>query len=158
MFFKIKDKKQQPEASKFELVTAAGNFEPITPEKSSSPKVDCVQQPLPMDGLNNESCQGDAFFLDAFDEFLTDDFTAVVDSAHFASFMPSFEACGFDRPKTVRIFAGNITVTSATTMIIESSKLKNICVGMQFCRYSNIYVVTDIQSKTVMFECLKKVQ
>lgn len=156
LFFKVQEHMGRPPVSppNTELVTAAGNFEPITPEKSDDTS-SCPQQPLPCDVFNDSSIS-DLCWMDAIVNPLTDKFDEEAEKAHVACFVPTYEACGYKRPRQLRIPGKRVTVTSSTTMIVDSSSLSQISPGMQFFRYSKTFEVVSIESKTITFKCTKQ--
>lgn len=148
VFFKLMEKKMTTEASSptnSELTCAAGSFEPILPEKSSFDLNMC--HPLPVE----ENSMTSLFWMDELVTPLQKKYNDEVEAAHFAAFVPSYEACGFKRPKSVRFSSSKVTVTSPTTLIVDSPHAEQIKPGMCFFRYTRVYRVVSVESRTVTF-------
>jgi hypothetical protein len=120
-------------------------FNPITPE---------VQRyPAPVPAFDDSLS-----FLDIAeggDSDLDQHLDDLVRDAAWCAFLPTFEACGLQRPEQVRIPGGRVTVTSQTAMTVESPLLAELKVGMFFWRLTKTFKITAIESKTITFEKIK---
>ena len=127
-------------------------FVPITPEMQRYPPPQTKTAEFEAeDGADDLSF----FDLDVEDLGQSNDVEALVKTAHWATFLPTYSACGYTSAEQIRIPSGHITVMSQTTMFVESVHMASLQLDMFFHRLTNTYRITGIESKTITFEKIK---